>query len=63
MLTPQEHPTRPAAGMWGRRWPEQKSGHQVLRWLFQTQIRRFGAEPELQDAEVPNQGRCEARPS
>lgn len=48
VLTPHEHPTRPAAGMWGRRWPEQKSGHQVLRWLFLTQTRRFGAEPEPQ---------------
>lgn len=47
----------------GRRWPEQKSGHQVLRWLSQTRTRRFGAEPEPQDAEVPSQGRCEARSS
>lgn len=47
---PREHPTRPAAGMWGEGG---KSKRAVLRWPSQTPTRRFGEEPEPQDAEVP----------
>lgn len=50
MSAPREHPTRPAAGMWGEGG---KSKRAVLRWPSQTPTRRFGEEPEPQDAEVP----------